>query len=196
MSSWIKFILNFLRVEIHHTFEVINVTLTLGAPKACMSINFFLYNIYICFYYFYNKTPQNNSTSVDVGVIWSQVAGMLSLQQWQSYLGLILVEKEETLAASSRLHSTFVSKFTKTEIKKRGGWQSWGGRQVLGNRQTERRRRRGQGDSRHTQQGKHFSNAKKVYLHPILQLSLKILFLKVVKTTTQNIADQESYTCF
>lgn len=46
---------------------------------------------------------------------------MLSLQQWQSYLGLILVEKEETLAASSRLHSTFVSKFIKTEMEKKRG---------------------------------------------------------------------------
>lgn len=45
---------------------------------------------------------------------------MLSLQQWQSYLGLILVEKEETLAASCRLHSTFVSKYIKTEMEKRG----------------------------------------------------------------------------
>lgn len=44
---------------------------------------------------------------------------MLSLQRWQSYLGLILVKKEETLAASSRLHSTFVSKFIKTEMGKK-----------------------------------------------------------------------------
>lgn len=45
---------------------------------------------------------------------------MLSLQRWQSYLGLILVEKEETLAARSRLHSIFVSKFIKTEMEKKG----------------------------------------------------------------------------
>lgn len=76
------------------------------------------------FLFFYNKTPQNNGTSVDAEVIRPQVVGVLSLQQWQSYLGLILVEKEETLAASSRLHSTFVSKFIKTEMEKKGGWQS------------------------------------------------------------------------
>lgn len=44
---------------------------------------------------------------------------MLSLQQRQSYLGLILVEKEETLAASCR--STFVSKYIKTEMEKKWG---------------------------------------------------------------------------
>lgn len=70
------------------------------------------------------KNLQNKSTSVDVGVIWPQVIGVLSLQRWQSYLGLILVEKEETLAASSCLHSTFVSKFIKTEMEKKGSWQS------------------------------------------------------------------------
>lgn len=82
-----------------------------------MSINP-LYNIQI--YSFTTKRPENKSTSVDVGAIWPQVVGVLSLQRWQSYLGLILVEKEETLAASSRLHSTFVSKFIKTEMEKGG----------------------------------------------------------------------------
>lgn len=74
---------------------------------------------------------------------------MLSLQRWQSYLGLILVKKEETLAASSRLHSTFVSKFIKTEMgkKKGGGWQSCGGKKMSvqvtdTHKRTERRGRR------------------------------------------------------
>lgn len=43
-------------------------------------------------------------------------------------LGLILlVEKEETLAASSCLHSTFVSKFIKTETEKREIGKAEGG---------------------------------------------------------------------
>lgn len=50
---------------------------------------------------------------------------MLSLQMWQSefsYLGLILVEKEETLAASGRsnsFESAFVSTFN-TDRQRRG----------------------------------------------------------------------------
>lgn len=66
------------------------------------------------------NSSKNKSTSVDVGLIWSQEVGVLSLQRWQSYRGLILVEKEETLAASSRLHWTFVSKCIKTEMEKKG----------------------------------------------------------------------------
>lgn len=72
------------------------------------------------------------------------------------------MEKEETLAASSRLHSTFVSKFIKTEMKKdEGVGKAKGGRRVLGDRQTERRRREHR-DNRHVQQGEHFYSAKKV----------------------------------
>lgn len=73
---------------------------------------------------------------------------MLSLQMWQSefpYLGLILVEKEETLAASGRsnsFESAFVSTFIKTQIDREGGWQSQGKRGVWShtNRETERER--------------------------------------------------------
>lgn len=89
---------------------------------------------------------------------------MLSLQRWQSYLGLILVEKEETLAASSRLHSTFVSKFIKTEMEKKkvGVGKAEGGGKTSVQVKTERRDRRERRDTADKmQQGKHFYNAKK-----------------------------------
>lgn len=88
---------------------------------------------------------------------WCAISAAMSAIPWT-----ILVEKEETLAASSRLHSTFVSKFIKTEMKKDGGvGKAKGGRRVLGDRQTERRRREHR-DNRHVQQGEHFYSAKKV----------------------------------
>lgn len=88
---------------------------------------------------------------------WCAISAAMSAIPWT-----ILVEKEETLAASSRLHSTFVSKFIKTEMKKdEGVGKAKGGRRVLGDRQTERRRREHR-DNRHVQQGEHFYSAKKV----------------------------------
>lgn len=103
-----KFISHFFRVKSHHTFEVINITL-FGAPKACTSINS-LYNT-SCFLFFLRQKPLKIKAHQLMWELFGpQVVGVLSLQQWQSYLGLILVEKEETLAASCRLHSTFVSK--------------------------------------------------------------------------------------
>lgn len=98
---------------------------------------------------------------------------MLSLQQRQSYLGLILVEKEETLAASCRLHSTFVSKYIKTEMEKKGGLAKLRGKTSV-RHQTERRPQQ---------------TNKKVHLHSRLHFRF---FLKEVKITTQNTTDQES----
>lgn len=83
----------------------------------------------------------------------------------------ILVEKEETLAASSRLHSTFVSKFIKTEMKKGGLAKLRGKTSVRSQTNEEEREKR---DS---------SNSSTVQKRPSsLQFSVKIH--QQVKTPT------------
>lgn len=82
------------------------------------------------------------------------------------------MEKEETLAASSRSRSTFVSKVIKTEIGKRGVGKAEGETGVRSH--TQRRQ------SRHVQQGKHL-DGKSVHA----DLSFKVFLLKELKTITQ-----------
>ena len=96
-------------------------------------------------------------------------------------LGLILVEKEETLAlASSRMRSTFVSKFIKTETEKEVGKAR--GRQVLRtNKQTKKRR---EAETQQTyctmQQGDHFGGPRTVsrwpVTHPLAKGYLDVFF--------------------